>query len=200
MLKEAILAITGKDNHTRERLSNRLSYEEERSMDIRTYVQQQIAAGRRVCDAVMADTTDEQFNWAPPGTANSMRTTLVHMLSAEDAFINTIILGKALIWDTQEWGAKIGLAQPPRAGSGWDEIKNAWLASGPVLDYCKAVRAATDEYLATVTSEELDRRVSWMDREFSVGGVLVMLNSHNSSHAGDLASIKGIQGVKGLPY
>jgi hypothetical protein len=169
-------------------------------MDVKDYIQLQFAGARRTVDAVMGGTTDEQFNWAPPGMANSMRTTFVHMLGTEDGLLHGMLLGQPTVWDAQGWSEKVGLAALPIGGHGWDEVKNATLALAPVLDYQQAVRAATDAYLATVTAEELDRKITFMGSERSVAEVLAMLGNHTASHAGDMAAIKGIQGVKGLPF
>ena len=69
-----------------------------------------------------------------------------------------------------------------------------------LLDYAAAVGAATDNYIATLTTKELDRLVPIMGQEWPVADVLALLVVHASGHLGEIAALKGIQGVKGLPF
>ena len=71
-------------------------------MDAREYIRRQFAALRRLQDGVMQGTTDEQFNWSPPGMANPIRVAFVHLVSGEDAFIGAI--DPALILETVRSG------------------------------------------------------------------------------------------------
>jgi len=41
--------------------------------------------------------TEEQLNWSPPGTANSIKVTLLHAVSGEDFFIHSLIQRKPLL-------------------------------------------------------------------------------------------------------
>jgi len=169
-------------------------------MDILEIIRRQMAGARRLADAVMQDTTEAQFNWLPPGTANSMKAAMVHTLASEDRYVQALIQGKPRLWETGGWSAKTGLAVPPGRDGGWEEIKAATVAIAPVLAYAAAVRAATVAYIATLTAGELEREVKWMDQTRQVADLLVMLANHTASHAGEMAAIKGMQGVKGLPF
>ena len=169
-------------------------------MDINTYIQQQMANVRRQIDAAVKDTTEEQFNWPPPGTINPISAVLVHMLIAEDYFIKTVLEGKPPCWVEQEWGRKTGVQTPPEQGRPWDEFRTAKIPLAPVLAYEQAIRAETDTYLANLTAEELDRRVEFLGNEVPVAEVVMTLVVHSASHAGEIAALKGMQGLKGLPY
>jgi hypothetical protein len=169
-------------------------------MEARDYIQRQLAIMRRLSDAVLADTTDEQLNWTPPGLANPIRAPLVHLSVSEDRFIQTIIQGKTTIWESKGWGEKLGLAFGPGARMDWEKTKATTLTLAPVLDYAAAVRAATDAYVATVTPEELERTVPFIGGEKPVADVLAQLVIHYSGHIGEIAALKGIQGVKGIPF
>jgi uncharacterized damage-inducible protein DinB len=170
-------------------------------MDVMDYVRRQMADVRRLYDAALQGTTDEQFNWNPPGTANAIRVTLVHLLATEDRLIQQAIQGKPRVWDSGAWGARIGLtATPGGPGGSWDEIKSTSLPLAPVLAYGEAVHAAVDQYLATLTPPELDREVQLRGRTGSVADALNLLAAHSLTHTGDIAAVKGIQGVSGLPF
>jgi uncharacterized damage-inducible protein DinB len=169
-------------------------------MDIKTYIQQQMANVRRQIDAVVKDITNEQFNWPPPGTISPISAILIHMLVGEDYFIQTVIQGKSPCWEVQEWGREIGVSTPPAYGGNWDEFKTVKIMVAPVLAYEQAIRVATDSYLADLTVKELDRRVNFAGKELPVAEMLMTLVVHSASHAGEIAAVKGMQGVKGLPF
>lgn len=173
----------------------------ERKMDMNSveYVRSQFASMRRLSDAVLRDTTDEQLNWTPPGEANPIRAALVHVMVAEDRYIQGIVQGRPMIWQAGGWAERVGLPVPPGYGKGWDEVKATTLALSPLLEYGSAVRTATEEYLTALTPEDLDRTVAFIGGERPVADVLAQLVVHTSGHVGEIAALKGLQGVKGLP-
>lgn len=62
-------------------------------MDIKTYIQHQMANVRGYLEAVIQDTTDEQANWPPPGSLSPISAIYLHMVAGEDYFIQTFIQG-----------------------------------------------------------------------------------------------------------
>jgi uncharacterized damage-inducible protein DinB len=169
-------------------------------MDVKTYIQQQMANVRRQVDAVANGITDEQFNWLPPGTINPIGVILLHMAGGEDYFIQTVLQGKPRCWETQEWGGRIGIQTPPGPAPSWDEYKKVKFVVAPVLAYQQVIRSATDVYLAGLTAEELDRQVNFAGHGVPAADVLMTLVVHITSHAGEIAAVKGMQGLKGLPF
>jgi hypothetical protein len=169
-------------------------------MDVRTYVQQQLANAHRQVDEVMKDITEDQFNWLPPGLLNPISAIYIHVVAGEDFFIQAILQGKTRCWESQGWGAKIGIQLPPQPGHNWDECRCTRLAVAPVLEYQKCIRSSSDAYLAGLTPEELDRRVDFVGRIVPVADILNTLVDHIASHTGEMAALKGMQGVKGLPF
>jgi hypothetical protein len=170
------------------------------NMNVKAYIQQQFANAHHQIDIVMQDLTEEQFNWVPPGTINPISAVLVHILGGEDFFIQAILQGKPRGWDVQGWSGKVGIQAPPGPGHGWEEFKTLRLPIAPVMDYGQAVREATDAYLANLTAEELDRQVNFASRMMPAAEVLMMSVVHTASHAGEIAAVKGMQGIKGLPF
>lgn len=96
-------------------------------MQAREYLQRQLATARRVCDAALGEVTPEQFNWTPPGTGNSIGATMIHLVAAEDRFIQALLQGKPMIWQTERWTERISLTVLPGYGQGWDEVKHSSL-------------------------------------------------------------------------
>ena len=81
-----------------------------------------------------------------------------------------------------------------------EEFKTIKIAVAPVLAYKRAIRVATDTYLANLTVEELLRRVVFAGNELPVAEVLMTMVVHSARHAGEIAAVKGMQGIKGLPF
>lgn len=169
-------------------------------METKKYILMQLSSLREQAVDTMKDTTDEQLNWAPPGTANSIKATFLHLVSCEDVYIQGVLQNKPLVWETGGWGKRIGLENIPGVGDGWAEIQSSPQTLTPLLEYDLAVRLATRDYLEKLDDEELNRIVKFYDDEVPAAAVLVFLVTHSSGHLGEIAAIKGMQGVKGLPY
>ena len=68
-----------------------------------------------------------------------------------------------------------------------------------LIDYQHLVRKDTDEYLTGLTNSKLKEKVSFVGGERQIAEVMASLIIHVASHTGEIAAIKGIQGVKGYP-
>jgi hypothetical protein len=169
-------------------------------METTEYIRQLITAVRHQTDDSMKDTTVEQFNWTPPGTANPISAVFVHLLNSEDFFVQTVMQGKPRLWDEGSWGQKIGVKNTPGYGGNWEEFKQLNLSLEPVLAYQQVVRVATDAYLDKLTPDKLESKVKFADGESTVAAVFTLLACHTLCHAGEIAALKGAQGGKGLPY
>jgi hypothetical protein len=88
------------------------------------FVQQQYSALHQRIDVVMDKITLELFNRIPPGSANAISTTFIHMLNAEDFHVQTVLQGKPRVWETERWSDQIGLSTPP--GQGIDRCLLPW--------------------------------------------------------------------------
>jgi DinB superfamily len=168
-------------------------------METVDYIQKHFASVKRQFDGVMQDTTEEQINWRPQGTANAIGVTLVHMAGTMDNAFQKVLQGSPLLWESAGWGEKLGLSGLPGRVHGWDEIKSKHLALEPVLEYVAAVFSLVDTCLSGLNPADLERLVTVYGSERPVADLLIMQFSHALTHTGEIAALKGIQGVKGLP-
>jgi len=168
-------------------------------MDAKTYLVRQIASLRDLVDAALEGLTDEQLTWIPPGLANPIGLTALHMLASEDHFIS-ILRGKPRLWQSQGWSATFNLVEPPGFGQDWTVLRNATLTVEALLAYRVVVRVEMDFYLETLTPEAFDQTVKFLSDNDSAADVLALLVGHALMHAGEIAALKGVYGVKGLPY
>jgi hypothetical protein len=161
-------------------------------------IKHDMAGMRRMVNMTMENMTAELFNWAPPGTANTISATFVHFINTEDNFVHKVIQGKPSVWENGGWSQKTGVQKLPSIGEDWSYFKHQQIVIQPLLEYMAAVWADTDAYLENLQEAELDRKVKFAGGERSVADMLLMAASQSLSHNGEIAALKGIQGVKGL--
>jgi hypothetical protein len=167
-------------------------------MDLIDYIRREQAGMRRMVEMTLKEMTPDLFNWASPGTANTISATFLHFINVEDNFVQKIIQGKPSVWESENWSQKTGVEKPPSIGEDWSSFKHRAVAIQPSLDYKSAVWAATDAYMAALTNAELDRKVKFAGGERTVAEMLMLANSQAHGHAGEIAALKGVQGAKGL--
>jgi hypothetical protein len=160
------------------------------------FIRQLVMALRRQTDEAMKDMTVEQFNWAPPGSANPISAIFVHFLNSEDAFVQTQMQGKPKLWEEGGWAEKTGVKVPPGYSGGWEEVKHMTLALEPLLAYQEVVRAATDAYLNELNPDDLDRVVKTARGERSLATIFTIMVNHTLIHSGEIGALKGIQAGK----
>jgi hypothetical protein len=168
-------------------------------METVEFIQKQYTWVKKQFDGVMQDTTEEQINWTPPGTANSIGVTLLHVAGTLDNAFQGTLQGKPSVWDSGVWGKKLGLSGLPGRVHGWDEAKSSHLASGPLMEYVNSVFNQVNTCVSGLTPPELDRVVTLYGADRPVSDLLIMQASHALMHTGEIAALKGMQGVKGLP-
>jgi len=148
------------------------------------------------------DVSGEHLHWSPPGTANSVAATYAHAVGSEDAFVQGTLRGKADL-ARGEWAGQNGISLPiPERGSDWFSWSRRVRIDLPATRrYAVAVYAATDAYLAGLSADQLDRApdvplpanqtLRWLIENFVV--------LHAGAHAGEIAVLKGLQGLMGYP-
>jgi uncharacterized damage-inducible protein DinB len=151
----------------------------------------------------IADVTAEAANHAPGGEAHPIGYVAAHILHCEDVMINSVIQGKASIWERDGWDKALGISsvaldQPTAAAQAYrcDPLK--------LNDYAQTVYSSTASYLDGLGADELDEEV-----DLSAAGMgkmelgrflLTMLLGNNYAHTGEISALKGIMGKKGYPF
>ena len=135
-------------------------------------------------------------------TVNSIAATYAHAVIAEDVIGHVFLQGAQPLYQAGGWEAKAGVAfpgVPPAMTEEWAAAVKMNLPS--FQEYAKAVYATTDAYLAKVADEELDRKTQGPFGETTIGWMVSMLlATHPVGHAGEVAALKGVHGLKGLPF
>ena len=175
-------------------------------MGTATLLREQLKQAHQFLEGTMEGVTEEQAHWAPPGTANPLGPTYAHTLISEDFIMQGMVRGSAPLM-MGEWGAKMGLSEPPPPpdkGS-WDEwARKVKIDLAALHAYGQAVYGATDEYLASLDDAGVERELDLSNLNFgkqTVGWFTGnLLLTHATSHWGEIACLKGLQGAKGYPF
>jgi hypothetical protein len=155
-------------------------------------------------EGTMADVTPAQATWDPPGKAFNIAANYTHVVGSEDLGIQRLLRGVDLL-ATSAWAGRTGVSEMPPLGPGGD--LKTWSRQAkvdvPALQrYGQAVYAATDAYLASLTPEDLARRLDLSKLglgEQPVSFILNALVANAAMHCGEISCLKGLQGQKGYP-
>jgi hypothetical protein len=137
----------------------------------------------------------------PQATISSIASIYAHTVFAEDFIAQGMLQGKAPLFHSGGWEAKTGMPMPKTP-----ELNPEW-AAGVKMDlpafreYAKTVHAATNAYLDTVSDADLQAKVQTPLGEQTRDWVIAnILGTHVPQHTGEIAALKGVQGLKGLPF
>ena len=169
-------------------------------MEVNDLLRQQFKECNEWLGATMRGVTPDQAHWKPAGTGNPLGATYVHILLTQDEVANEAIKGGAPL-STTTWTGKVGISELPPA-----EEVTAWAQWARLVQvdldalnaYGQAVQTSVDQLLISLTDTELGRTVV---TPFGSSTVQSLVNraiiGHTYSHTGEIASLKGLQGVQG---
>src|SRR5437764_14663133 len=110
---------------------------------------------------IMADVTQVQAEFAPPGIANPLGATYAHVVWSEDMQVQGMFRQVPPLF-ASTWAGRTGLSEPmPAPGPEWAGYA-AWARRVKVdlqalHQYASAVAAETDAWIATLGDADLDR-------------------------------------------
>ena len=174
------------------------------------FIREAVRVGHWYLEGTMADVTNEQAHYAPPGRANPLGATYAHLLCSEDMIVNGV-LRQAAPLSASTHASKTGLSEPmPMPGTpDWGDAYAAWgrrvqVDLPAVKSYGADVYVATDAYLATLSDADLERDLDLSAVGFGQQKLGWMLNllliNHVGTETGEISVLKGIQGAKGYPF
>ena len=133
----------------------------------------------------------------PGATIGSIGSIYLHAIASEDWAVQELIQGKPKIADAGGWFARLGMDQATDP-----DFSKANMDLDVMREFAKAVYAATDAYLNSITDADLDKECQWFGgATHSAAWVLGdVVHAHLGEHAGEIAALKGIMGMQGLPW
>ena len=169
-------------------------------MKVQDVARSQLGFCHGTCGAIMGDCGEALNNQVQGATIASIGSIYAHMVFAEDAVINGMLQGKPMMYQSDGWEAKTGVPFPGDADAG-DWAKTLKMDYPKFQEYAKAVFANTDSYLANLSDADVEKKVQTPIGEQTIGwAVTTLLGTHFPQHAGEIAALKGVQGLKGLPF
>jgi DinB superfamily len=176
--------------------------ETKQTADVIALVRSNLSDAHWLLEQVVGGLAEEHLHWVPPGTANTIAATYAHVVGSEDVFVRETLLGGKALGDA-DWAGRTGIDRPiPRRGADWFQwSRRVRVDVAAARAYAAAVYAATDAYLAGLEPDALARppsapvpggqTLSWL-----INNLLV---EHAALHAGEIAVLRGLQGLQGLP-
>jgi hypothetical protein len=152
-------------------------------------------------EAAIGDCDNETLTKMLPGaTVGPISSIYLHAISSEDWAIQELLQGKPKLILTEKWYEKLGIPSPATGQEpDWDK---AQISLPAFQDYAKAVYASTDAWLASATDTDLSKEIPWgPNQTHNAAWILAdVVHSHLGFHAGEIAALKGVLGLKGLPW
>jgi len=172
-------------------------------VDQRELLRTSLRSMHALLDKAVEGMTAEQFNFRPKEGGVSAFFSLWHYVRTEDNIVNWVIQQKPTVWLEGGYDQKFGLPRTSQGTGMTEEEANAiQIQDVPLwLEYQRKVWQATDDYLATMSSEEFEtRRVTIKPvGEMSLwDGLYGMCLSHGYRHVGEIEYVRGVQGLGGL--
>jgi len=164
-------------------------------------IRKELSNAHRWIEAIMAEVTAEAAHYDPGGTAHPIGSRYAHALVSEDMLVNVQLRQAAPI----HAGFETGLQDPLSAFRVTEEwAKTARVDLVALRAYAQEVYAATDDYLAGLQPEDLDNEIdlsAFGYGTWTLGNFLMtFLFSHVHNIMGEIAAVKGMQGLKGMPF
>ena len=158
--------------------------------------------GYQLLEMVMADVSDEQARWTPPGVANPIGALYAHALLSVDGVINGMLKGGAPRFAT-EWAGQAGQL-PPQMSLSFEWGRGIQPDLPALGQFGQTVVADADAYLAQLSESDLDRMLDLSSAGLGTRSVSwivsALVASHLNNMAGEISALKGIQGLKGYPF
>jgi hypothetical protein len=154
-------------------------------------------------EVTMEGVTDEHAHWVPPGAANPIGAIYAHVIFNEDDAIQRILQGRQPLAETVWVGRSGANGGVPLGVTDWaDWARRTRFEVRRLREFAKAVYAATDDYLAIWSESDMVRQVDLSRDGFGIQPAIFVphvLLANVAIHTGEIACLKGIQGLRGLP-
>jgi len=172
-------------------------------MNLQSGARQQLTLSHGTLRHMLSDCDPELLHKTlPDATIGSIASIFAHAVFAEDVFVHARFQDGQPLYQSGGWEEKTGVpfpGIPPAITPEWAAALKMDLPS--FQEYAEAVFAATDAYLEKLPDAELERKIRGATGEYALGwGIAVLLCQHAAQHSGEIAALKGVQGLKGLPF
>ncbi len=152
-------------------------------------------------ERIVADLPAAAIFWRPAATANSIGAAYLHSIFARDHNLLRVIQEMPPLWQS-EWSQRLGGPPDVRAAAKWAALSEFRYELAAARGYAQAVHQALLAYLRAADAAELARVVD--AGPLGKQTIAYVINAeflwHTNFHGGEIACLKGLQGLKGLPF
>lgn len=154
-------------------------------------------------EATLEGVTKKVANFRKTGKAIPVGAAYAHSVLAEDMIVAGMLANKKPL-ATKD--AKTGVSIPMPSQQEWDKheewYKTVAVDLSVLKKFAKDVYKATDDYLATLKDEDLDRQIDvpGMGKQNLAWLISNFVILHIANLTGEISAAKGIQGLKGYPF
>ena len=152
-------------------------------------------------DAV-ADLSLEQMHWRANDNGCPAAFVLWHFYRTEDNIIQFVLQQKPTVWLDGGWDQKFDLDRKAQGtGMSLEEAQALRINSKEdFLAYMEAVAAATEGYLSGLDDAALERKtmVKPLGEMPVLNAIGNMCLTHGFTHLGEIAHLRGLQGLRGM--
>jgi hypothetical protein len=165
-------------------------------------LQMQMSMAHHWLEGTMKQVTPAVALWRPSGRPGNIGSQYAHVALTEDYFIQVALRHETPLM-AGAYAGKVGLSEIPPIGGSWDKwSQGVQVDLDKLRAYAHGVYGATEDYLSSIGDETLGESVDVSDAGLGVRTVaflLAMLLANVHNHCGEIAAIKGLQGLKGYP-
>lgn len=170
-------------------------------------LKEQLQSARELFSGTVADITADQLHKDPGGKAFPLGATYAHSVFSEDVLVQKMLRRVEPLFKSS-MKSKTGADKPmPEWDADWETANIEWSKNVQIdLEafkmYEKAVYAATEEYMSSLTDEDLGKEVDMGDwGKYTVAKFISnFIIGHLNNLTGEISVLKGVQGVKGYPF
>ncbi len=173
--------------------------QEERDMEAKELLRDQFKTMHGFMDMTVADCTPEVLDKTEDQwTINKIGTLYAHVVLGEDMMVGGMGKGGETVFN-DDWKEKLGVSSVAARQS--EELASMTIDLDVFREYAKAVGTATDEFLASATDEQLEKEIDGpVGKQPYITFLANIGLTHVAGHWGEIAALKGVQGLKGLPF
>jgi hypothetical protein len=166
----------------------------------------QLKAAHSTLEQTMEGVTDEVAHFMPPSKANPIAGVYAHVVFSEDLFMHNFLTNTKPLVETT-FKDKTGASETHPME--WEVAYPKWLKEVKVdlkqfREYAKAVYAASEEYVGSLTDADLEKDIDMsafgMGTKKMYDFIVNLISGHTYSIMGEISVLKGIQGLKGYPF
>jgi DinB superfamily len=170
-------------------------------------VGQIVRGARHVLEGTMADVTQQQADFIPPGLANPLGATYAHVVCSEDLVVQGMFRQQAPLC-ASTWASRTGLSElMPTPGPEWVNYapwtRRVKIDLEQLRAYAQAVAEQTDAWIGSLSDADLDTPIDLSGvglGQHTLGSAIgLLVANHLGTETGEIAVLKGIQGTRGYP-